>query len=643
VDETPANAPEVDRTILELTAIVENASVGILFTRDRRIERCNSRAAEIFGYASADELIGQHACVLLTDTPSCERLGLAAGPLLSQGLPFHGDWVGRRADGASVWCNLYGRAVDPSRIEQGTVWVFEDVTALRRVQREMEAIMRNAPVGIGFTRDRKIVRYNSRWAEMFGFEGDEAVGLAARVTYLSDEHYADLSRHAGPLLSAGKPFQTEHYMRRKDGSKFWVSMIGYVQDPADPPAGTIWIFEDRGAARQAQEELRDAKNRAEAASWAKSRFLANMSHELRTPLNAMLGYAQLMQVNRGMSSAQVTTALDTIRKSGEHLLALINDVLDLSRIEAGRLDLRLGDVALRQFLQTVVDTVAVRARLKGIELLFDAADDLPRRVRIDEHRLRQVLLNLLGNAVKFTTSGCVSLHARSTADGPSAVRLHFEVADTGTGIAPEHLESIFQPFEQVGDIEQRAGGTGLGLAISRELVHAMGGDIHVESRLGAGSVFRFEVPAPVVRRESALAPAQPVIRGYEGPRKKVLVVDDVVENRAVLVDVLTHLGFEVSQARNGEEGMRLAEALRPDLILMDNVMPVMNGLEATRRLRLTPGLEQVPIVSLSASAGAHGREQSLEMGANAFLDKPIVFDRLLEQIGALMKLRWVID
>ena len=173
------------------------------------------------------------------------------------------------------------------------------------------------------------------------------------------------------------------------------------------------------------------------------------------------------------------------------------------------------------------------------------------------------------NAVKFTTSGCVSLHARSTADGPSAVRLHFEVADTGTGIAPEHLESIFQPFEQVGDIEQRAGGTGLGLAISRELVHAMGGDIHVESRLGAGSVFRFEVPAPVVRRESALAPAQPVIRGYEGPRKKVLVVDDVVENRAVLVDVLTHLGFEVSQARNGEEGMRLAQA--DPMLAQDNV------------------------------------------------------------------------
>jgi PAS domain S-box-containing protein len=641
VDDKPTNAAQSNPALLELTAIFENAAVGIMFTRDQRIERCNGRVAELFGYASADRLVGQPASMLYADAASYERMGQEAGPLLGQGLPFHGDWMGRRADGSPVWCNLYGRAVDPLHTERGTVWVLEDVTASRQVQREMAAIMRNAPVGIGFTRDRRIVRYNARWAEMFGFDGDEAVGLPARVTFLSDEHYAELGQRAGPLLSAGKPFRTEHFMRRKDGTQFWVSMIGYVQDPADPPAGTIWIFEDRGAARQAEQELRDAKNRAEAANRAKSRFLANMSHELRTPLNAVLGYAQLMQIHRAMSAEQSATAVDTIRKSGEHLLALINDVLDLARIEAGRMELHPAAVDLPQFLQTVADIVGVRARHKGIGLLFETAQDLPRRVQADEHRLRQVLLNLLGNAVKFTASGQVRLRTSGTPDGAQHVRLHFDVVDTGPGIAPEHRESIFMPFEQVGDVGQRAGGTGLGLAISRELVRSMGGEIRVDSQPGAGSVFSFEVRLPMDIAAAAAVQEPQAIRGYVGPRRKVLVVDDIAENRALLSHILTHLGFEVVQASNGEEALQRAESARPDLVLMDSVMPVMDGLEATRRLRRVPGLRSVPVLALSASASEAEQARSLETGADAFLAKPIVVDRLLEHVGRLLRLQWV--
>jgi len=638
-DRSDRAATTTAHTLLELSAIFENASVGILFTRDRRIERCNSRAAEVFGYRP-EELIGRPGSVLHVDAEGYQRLGEVAGPLIERGLPFHGDWLGRKADGGLVWCNLYGRAVDPQHTERGTVWVVEDVTTMRQMQREMEAIMRNAPVGIGFTRDRLIVRYNKRWAEMFGFEGDEAVGLPARVCFLSDEHYADLGKTAGPLLSAGKPFQTEHFMRRKDGTQFWVSMIGYVQDPANTPAGTIWIFEDRGAARRHEEELREARDRAEAANRSKSRFLANMSHELRTPLNAVLGYAQLMQLRTDMGSEQTALALDTIRKSGEHLLALINDVLDLSRIEAGKLELRPSIVDLPQFLQTVVDIIAVRARHKGIDATFETTGGLPRRVRADEHRLRQVLLNLLGNAVKFTTAGRVSLRVHAAPQGTDLVRLRIEVVDTGPGIAPEHLEAIFQPFEQVGDVAQRVGGTGLGLAISRELVRAMGGEIRVDSQFGTGSVFSFDVTLPVEGGSIAVADVPGVVSGYAGRRRKILVVDDIAENRAVLVDTLTHLGFQVSEAANGVEGLERATADRPDLILMDNVMPVLDGLEATRRLRLTPGLEAVPVISLSASAGAAEQAHSLEMGANVFMAKPVVFERLIETIGELLGLHW---
>ena len=359
------NAEEIQRKLLELTAIFENASVGILFTRERRIERCNGRVAEVFGYASVDDLIGQPASILLSDEATYERMGEQAGPLLAQGRPYHGEWPGRKADGSPLVCNLYGRAVDPQHTERGTVWVVEDVTALRRVQREMGAIMDNAPLGIGFTRNRLIVRHNARWGEMFGFEGEEAIGQPARITFTSDEHYAELGRMAGPLLAQGKSFRAEHFMRRKDGSQFWVSQIGYVQDPQDTSAGTIWIFEDRTAQRETEEALRAARDRAEAANRAKSRFLANMSHELRTPLNAVLGYAQFLESDPELTAAQ-SHALSTIRRSGEHLLELINDVLDLSRIEADRLELHAGAIDLPYLVLSVLDIVRVRARAAAV-------------------------------------------------------------------------------------------------------------------------------------------------------------------------------------------------------------------------------------------------------------------------------------
>ncbi|NRF65984.1 response regulator [Aquincola sp. S2] len=639
-DDPQRPATDAERTLKELTAIVDNAAVGILFLRRQRIERCNSRAAEIFGYASAQALTGLHATQLHPDEESNNRIRAQAEPLMSAGLSFHHDWLLRRADGTPLWCNVYGRAIDPQHPEDGSVWIAEDISGLRKVQREVEAIMRNAPVGIGFTRDRLIVRYNARFAEMFGFEGDEAIGLPARVTFLSDEHYAEVGRIAGPLLAAGKPFQTEHYMRRKDGSTFWVSQIGYLQDPDDPPAGTIWIMEDRSAALEAEQAMRAAKEHAEGANRAKSRFLANMSHELRTPLNAVLGFAQLLQLDAALSDRQ-GEALDAIRQSGEHLLALINDVLDLSRVEAGKLELQAQPIELPQFLQTVLDIVGVRARGKGLQIGIEAAAGLPRRVEGDEHRLRQVLLNLLGNAVKFTAQGAVVLRARSTPVGADRVRLSIEVSDSGPGIAPEQLEGIFRPFEQAGDALQRAGGSGLGLAISRELARAMGGEVSVRSTPGDGSTFTLDITLPLLEAAASLPVGRQHVSGYGGRRRRVLVIDDIADNRALIVQLLGRLGFEVFEAADGQAGLECAAELRPDLVLMDNTMPVLDGLSATRRLRRMPGFERTPVISLSASASAADQQASLQAGADAFLAKPVVFDLLLQQVGRLLGLRWI--
>jgi PAS domain S-box-containing protein len=644
------------RTSNELGAIFANASVGILFTRNRVIEHCNRRAAEIFGYDSADGLIGQSSIGIYPDAVSYERLGQQASPLLAAGQSFQAEWQFRHRDGRPIWCRVYGKAVNAAQTDQGTVWIVEDITdakrteeALHQTLREMEAIMRNAPLGIVFTRERHILRYNAKLAEMFGFDGDQAVDLPARVLYRSDEEYEALGEVAAPLLSRGLPFQTELFMRKQDGSDFWVNLIGYVQNLDDPREGTIWICEDRSAFKQAEEQVRRAnaellvaKDRAEVANRAKSDFLANMSHELRTPLNAILGYAQILQRDKGFGERQLF-GLATIEQSGRHLLAMIDDVLDLARIEAGRLELYPELVALPQFLSLVADVIRVRAEQKNLLFVFDAAPDLPRAVRADEKRLRQVLLNLLSNAVKFTDQGSVTLRVQRVRPAVDPARLRFEIRDTGIGIEREQASRLFQPFEQVSDPKRRSGGTGLGLAISRELVRAMGGDIEVESAPGEGSVFWFELVVPALEAAPAAAPRERVVTGYRGPRKKVLIVDDVTENRALVADFLKSLDFTLAEAADGNAGLEQARAVRPDLILMDNVMPVMSGLEATRRLRQQAALAHTPIIAISASVSRADRERSLAAGVDAFLQKPIDFNDLLNNIAGLLKLSWTYE
>jgi CheY-like chemotaxis protein len=333
--------------------------------------------------------------------------------------------------------------------------------------------------------------------------------------------------------------------------------------------------------------------------------------------------------------------VDTIQQSGEHLLALINDILDLARIEAGHTELSPAPVDLSCLLQSVVNLMRVKADEKRLAFEFDAGPGLPQAVLADERRLRQVLLNLLGNAIKFTDNGTITLRASGQPKGPAQVQLRLEVEDTGVGMRPDDLERIFEPFEQVGDAQRRSAGTGLGLAITRALVNDMGGQVQVSSEFGRGTRFCVELPVPLVHPAQDASRKAPGIARYQGPVQRVLVVDDAEVNRMLMCDFLTSAGFMVAQANDGSELLAAARAFRPNLILIDSVMPSMGGVEATRRLREDADLGTVPVIAVSASAGPEHRAACLRAGVNVFLPKPVSLEALRTHIGEQLGLQWI--
>lgn len=408
---------------------------------------------------------------------------------------------------------------------------------------------------------------------------------------------------------------------------------------------SLQLYFSQQQLEKSSQQLQLKAQEAEAANLAKSAFLAHMSHELRTPLNAILGFSQLMSRDESIAPKQ-QESLDIINRSGEHLLNLINDVLEMSKIEAGKISLNNEPFDLHWLLQTIQEMFQIRAEAKGLWFKFQLADNLPQHVVGDSRKLRQLLINLLSNAVKFTYTGGVTLKASCSSErlgGASnqvnQVKLYFEVIDTGKGIAPEELNKLFDPFVQTASGIQSQSGTGLGLAISRQFAELMNGSIQAQSSLGEGSTFTFNIQVELadsptkeikfIKRVKQLAPGQADYR--------IAVVDDHETNRLVLVKLLASVGFKPRTASNGQEAIALWQSWQPDLIWMDMRMPVIDGYEATKQIKHQSDLKRTVIIAITASAFEEQREKILDAGCDDFVAKPfteqVIFDKLIQHLN----------
>ena len=658
--------------------ILDNAVVGILLIDgDRLIVQANRYMADLSGY-TAKELVGQSTAMLHVSVEKYHALGKKISSVLNSGNIFESDLKMRHKDGTVFPVHMRGRLIDADNPSIGSICSLEDVSGryaaedrlrdyskllltanvvLKASQEQLDLAMQSANVGLWDWHPLTNELFTNKvFITMLGYEKDapfpNTLEKWSKIVHPDD--LQGITDTLQPFLDGDdSQYESEHRLRTADGGWKWIHDVGRVTSRNRRGQATrfIGVHIDINQTKSLQLELTAEKRNAEAANEAKSGFLANMSHELRTPLNAILGYTQLFANDTSLDSKQ-QKRIKAMHQAGEHLLMLINDILDLSKIEASKMQLVTNRFHLAEFLQGVDDIIRGRADAKGITFRCEYEQPLPEIIVTDELRLRQVILNLLSNAIKFTAQGHCILRIQSQSLVGDRSLLTVTIEDSGAGIVPEMQQQVFEPFQQTGDPLQYAEGSGLGLAICRQLTQLMGGDLQLISPVnsqsqhgeGPGTRCTFTIEVPVFEKNIEEQEEQKVIgytvAGDKKDRKKILIVDDKQSNRAVLRDTLEFLGFLIEEASDGSEVLVACKQSRPDAILMDLRMPKIDGFTATKELKKIIPFKDIPIIAITPPGKRNKalRQRCLQRGFDGYLNKPCSVSELLNILARLLHL-----